>query len=228
MNAVAIMARKPEPGLVKTRLVPPLSQEDASRLYHCFLLDKIEQVNGIKEASHYVAFTPDSSRDFFENLIPTDFILLPQKGEDLGERLADVSSTLLDEGYERIAIMDSDSPNLPTRYISEGLEALESADVVLGPCEDGGYYLIGLSSKLPEIFEGIPWSTSHVTEVTTKKVRDLGKTVALLPKWYDVDTFEDLKRLKMGLDDYHEKEDDSYLCRNTDRVSTEIFKNVNE
>lgn len=226
MNAVAVMARKPEPGLVKTRLVPPLSPEDASRLYHCFLLDKIEQVKGINEASHYIAFTPESSRPFFENLIPSAFNLIAQAGEDLGSRLANASETLFDEGYERIAIIDSDSPNLPTKYIMDGLKALESADVVLGPCEDGGYYLIGLSSRLLQIFEGIPWSTSKVTEVTVNRAKELGRTITFLPKWYDVDTFEDLRHLKKELDDHRGKEDDSYFCMNTYRISSEILKKI--
>ncbi|UCF07870.1 MAG: TIGR04282 family arsenosugar biosynthesis glycosyltransferase [Thermoplasmata archaeon] len=218
MYAIVIMARKPEPGFVKTRLVPPLSPEEASRLYHCFLTDKVEQVQEIKEASHFIAFIPDSSRPFFEDLVPSDFRLLSQRGEDLGERLANVSDTLFDEGYERIAIIDSDSPNLPTHCITDGLEALGSADVALGPCQDGGYYLIGLSSKLPQIFEGIPWSTPSVVEATVNKAREHGKTITLLPQWYDVDTYEDLKRLKRELTNYRKETTDSYFCSNTYRI----------
>jgi rSAM/selenodomain-associated transferase 1 len=223
MNAVVIMARKPEPGKVKTRLVPPLSPEDASKLYHCFLLDKIEQVKEVNGASHIVAFTPESSRDFFEEIISQDFKLLAQKGENLGSRLANVSDSLFDERYERILILDSDSPNLPTQYITEGLKALETVDVVLGPCEDGGYYLIGLSSKIPQIFEGIPWSTPAVAMMTVEKARELGKTVTLLPQWYDVDTIDDLKRLKKELEEYLKVTKSMYYCKQTSIIINEIL-----
>ncbi len=126
-----------------------------------------------------------------------------------------MADSLFDEGYNRIAIIDSDSPNLPTQYILEGIEALEGADVVLGPCEDGGYYLVGLSSKLPEIFEGIPWSTPAVTEETVEITKKLGKKVTLLQQWYDVDTIDDLRRLQKMLDGSHKTATDAYYCKNT-------------
>jgi rSAM/selenodomain-associated transferase 1 len=223
MKAIVIMAREPEPHKVKTRLTPPLDPVTASKIYHGFLMDKIEQVEGIKEADHFVAYTPESSRYFFESIIPPDFTLLPQKGKDLGERLANICDTLFENGYVKIVMMDSDTPNLPSSYITDGLESLKKTDLVLGPCEDGGYYLIGLSSNMPQIFQGIPWSTSNVTEVTMRKAQALGKKIFLLEKWYDVDTISDLRRLKSELDAYPEVSNDVFFCKNTYKIVSEIF-----
>jgi uncharacterized protein len=200
MNAVVIMAKAPLPNEVKTRLIPPLSPEEASSLYHCFLLDKIAQVKSIREARHFLAYTPVTSKAFFRSIIPSSFSLINQVGADLGERLANVSKNLFDQGAEKVIILDSDSPNLPTDHILDGLSRLDDVDIALGPCEDGGYYLIGMRSYMPELFSGIPWSTSEVAKLTMKKAKALGLTVSLLPEWYDVDTMIDLERLKRDLD----------------------------
>ncbi|MDO8726142.1 MAG: TIGR04282 family arsenosugar biosynthesis glycosyltransferase [Candidatus Methanoperedens sp.] len=217
MNAVVIMAKAPVPKEVKTRLIPPLSPEEASSLYHYFLLDKITQVKSIKEARHFVAYTPVTSESFFRSLMPSGFILINQVGADLGERLANVSKNLFDQGAEKVIILDSDSPNLPTDHIREGLSILDEVDVALGPCEDGGYYLIGMRSFMPELFRGIPWSTSEVAELTMKKAKAFGLSVSLLPEWYDVDTMIDLERLKRDMDS---PVNNCYFCENTYRSLT--------
>jgi len=215
MNSIVIMAKAPVPNEVKTRLTPPLRPEEASRLYHGFLLDKIEQIKNINEVRRFVAYTPGEAEAFFRNIIPPGFSLFSQVGTDLGERLANVSGKLFAQGAEKVLILDSDTPNLPTDYIRDGISRLDEVDVVLGPCEDGGYYLIGMRKFVPEIFNGIPWSTSEVAELTFKKAQSLDLSVSLLDKWYDVDTVIDLKRLKKDLDMQSEK---SYFCENTCRT----------
>lgn len=223
MKAVIIMAREPKPNIVKTRFTPPLDPVDASRIYHGFLLDKIEQVEGINDSDRFVAYTPETSRKFFESIAPQDITLIAQSGKDLGERLANISKMLFRNGYKRIVIIDSDSPNLPSSYIISGLKALKRFDLVVGPCEDGGYYLIGLSSETPQIFQDIPWSTSKVTEITMKKARVLGKKLHLLEEWYDIDTFKDLKRLKSELDLDPDASGHGFFCKNTYKILSEIF-----
>jgi rSAM/selenodomain-associated transferase 1 len=224
MNAIVIIAKEPKPGSVKTRLTPPLDPQTASKIYHNLLLDRIEQVESLKGADHFVAYYPKSSLQFFQNIISSSFSLLPQKGKDLGERLSNIFSDLFKEGYERIVIMDSDSPNLPSRHISEGLRRLNEADLILGPCEDGGYYLVGLSSNMPQIFQGIPWSTSEVTKLTIEKARAMDKNISLLEKWYDVDTIEDLRRLRTELDSYLKAPNDTNFCRNTYEIISEYHE----
>jgi rSAM/selenodomain-associated transferase 1 len=224
MKAIVIMAREPEPNRVKTRLMPPLSPGDASRIYESFLLDKIENIKAIREVDRFVAYTPETSRNYFEGIIPSEFNLIAQKGKDLGERLANVSDSLFKNGYYGIMMMDSDTPNLPSSYIISGLEALDENDLVVGPCEDGGYYLIGLSRQIPEIFQGIPWSTPDVTKTTIMKAQSGGRSLSLLKKWYDVDTIEDLMRLKRDLDAAHDGSKTDLKCRNTHKILSEILR----
>jgi uncharacterized protein len=214
-NSIVIMAKAPAPNKVKTRLTPPLTPFEASSLYHNFLLDKIEQIKGIEEARPFIAYTPQSSESFFKSIIPPRFSLISQEGKDLGERLTKVSQELFAQGAEKVIILDSDTPNLPIDHIREGLARLDETDVVLGPCEDGGYYLIGMRSFIPEIFSGIPWSTTMVIELTMKKVLALGLTVSTLPGWYDVDTEKDLKRL---MRDIELPSNNCFLCENTHRA----------
>lgn len=223
MKAIVLMAREPKPTCVKTRLTPPLDPADASRIYHSFLLDKIDQVCGIDGVGRFVAYTPDSSREFFSTIVPRNFRLFPQEGGDLGERLANVSGSLLDEGYDGVVLMDSDTPNLPSSFIISGLEALNENDLVVGPCEDGGYYLIGLNRKTPEIFQDIPWSTPEVAQTTMGRSLALDLKAVMLQKWYDIDTFDDLKRLKREMDASFENSDLYLHCRNTYRTLSEIL-----
>ncbi|UCE75120.1 MAG: TIGR04282 family arsenosugar biosynthesis glycosyltransferase [Methanomassiliicoccales archaeon] len=222
MNAIVVMAREPQPNKVKTRLTPPLNPQTASKIYRGFLLDRIKQISGISDAHHFIAYTPSSAVQFFRNITPDSFTLLAQEGKDLGERLSNISYVLFEKGYEKVIIMDSDSPNLPTNHIFTALKNLDNADLVLGPCEDGGYYLVGLSLHVPEIFKDIPWSTSEVMKTTIRRAESAGKTISFLEKWYDVDTKEDLLRLKNDLDKQPKSPNDMYFCKNTYEIMSEF------
>jgi uncharacterized protein len=201
-SAVAIMAKAPEPGQVKTRLCPPLSHREAAQLYQCFLVDKIAQVNGLQEAAPVVSYTPDESKPAFKDLAPPHFALIPQRGDDLGARLLFTFDQLFRQGYTQVIVIDSDTPTLPTAYLEEALRliAAHENDVVLGPTEDGGYYLIGLRQAHRELFERMPWSTSQVFPETRRRSQQSGLTVTCTESWYDVDTAEDLTRLMESLD----------------------------
>ncbi|KDE55903.1 TIGR04282 family arsenosugar biosynthesis glycosyltransferase [Methanoculleus sp. MH98A] len=195
MRAAAVMARMPVPGEVKTRLVPPLTSWEAARLYTGFLLDTIELLASLEGTRPFVAYTPPAAGGFFSGIVPPGFSTLPQAGKDLGERLDDVTAALFSRGATAVVLCDSDSPTLPGRYITEAFRRLDEADVVIGPCDDGGYYLIGMRKRLPRLFEGIPWSSAHVTQRTVEAAERLGLSVSLLKPWYDVDTAADLARL---------------------------------
>jgi uncharacterized protein len=105
---------------------------------------------------------------------------------------------LLSEGHAGAIAIDSDSPTLPMAYVATAAETLRRtmADVVLGPAEDGGYYLIGVSAPQPWLFKGVAWSTSSVLTTTLARVKELGLRSHLLPSWFDVDTADDLARLR--------------------------------
>ncbi len=218
MNAIVIMAKAPFPNKVKTRLMPPLEPEEASDLYHNFLLDKIEQVRSISDVHPFIAYTPGTAEAFFRSILPPGFELISQSGAGLGERLADISKYLFRQGFRKVVLLDSDTPNLPPGFIKDAILRLDEVDVVLGTCEDGGYYLMGLRSYQPVLFKGIPWSTSQVAELTIGKAQSLGLKISLLDTWYDVDTFEELLRLKRELDSSPENQKNLFFCNNTCRA----------
>jgi uncharacterized protein len=211
-SAVAIMAKAPQPGQVKTRLCPPLTQRAAAEFYRCLLVDKIAQVNALPRTAPAVSYSPADAKSLFEDLTPPHFMLLPQRGDDLGARLLCTFEQLFGQGYTQAIIIDSDTPTLPTAYLEQALRliAARENDVVLGPTEDGGYYLIGLRQAYRELFDRMPWSTSQVLPETRRRSEQYGLTVACTEGWYDVDTPEDLVRLRNSL---HQIEDG--LARHT-------------
>jgi rSAM/selenodomain-associated transferase 1 len=199
-TAVVIMAKQPQPGAVKTRLCPPLSAQTAAALYQAFLLDKIAQVGTLKTAGPVIAYTPDTAHHFFAAIAP-HFLLIPQQGADLGARLANTFAHLFTTGYTGVLAIDSDTPTLPTHFLQQAVEclALPHNDVVIGPSEDGGYYLIGLRTLHRELFEDMPWSTAAVMAETKRRAAAKGLTVTDLPAWFDIDTPEELERLRTSL-----------------------------
>jgi rSAM/selenodomain-associated transferase 1 len=145
--------------------------------------------------------------------------MLSQAGEDLGERLANISEALFSRGATAVVLCDSDSPTLPGRYIREAFLRIGEADVVVGPCDDGGYYLIGMRRFTPCLFSDIPWSSAHVTQRTVEAAERLNLSVSLLEPWYDIDTAADLDRL------CHEvaaSPEDAAVARHTRRALVEI------
>jgi rSAM/selenodomain-associated transferase 1 len=199
--AVAIMAKAPWPGEVKTRLCPPLDAAQAAALYRCFLLDKIAAVRSLANASPVIAYWPEAAGAEFAALA-RDFSLVPQRGPDLGARLHATLTALLVDGHPGAMAVDSDTPTLPREFLQQGVNCLigREADVVLGPTEDGGYYLIGVRAAHATLFEAIPWSTAAVLEVTLEKAARAGLTTFCLPAWFDIDTPDDLRRLESALD----------------------------
>jgi rSAM/selenodomain-associated transferase 1 len=199
--AVAIMAKAPRAGGVKTRLCPPLLAADAAALYRCFLLDKIAAVRALSGARPVVAYTPDEAQAEFAALAP-DFTLVPQRGPDLGARLQATLAGLLAAGHLGAIAVDSDTPTLPREFLQQAVDCLThpGPDVVLGPTEDGGYYLIGVRAAHRTLFDGVPWSTSAVLEITLRRAAAAGLKAVCTPAWFDVDTPDDLRRLQKMLD----------------------------
>ena len=195
--AVAVMAKVPGMSLVKSRLHSVLTPALATELYRCFLLDRLDALAELSGVSLVVAFTPVEAEGLMQELAPASFRLVPQRGADLGERLSTLLLELLEDGHVGAIAIDSDSPTLPMAYVAEAAAVLAEGrcDAVLGPCEDGGYYLIGLRSPQPELFEGIPWSTDAVFSMTLGKASGRGLSVHVLPRWFDVDTETDLRQL---------------------------------
>ena len=200
-DALVIVAKAPVIGQVKTRLCPPLSAAEATELFCCFLVDTVARACTVPAVQVCLAFTPADSEDLFRTLLPFPVRYLSQRGNSLGERLVNIFADLLQEGFTRVVIMDSDSPTLPTAYLQGAFARLGDArhDAVLGPCSDGGYYLVGARAVHPGLFEHITWSTSLVLTETLAQARLHKLNVALLPSWYDVDNGADLRKLAAEL-----------------------------
>jgi uncharacterized protein len=198
--ALILMAKAPEAGRVKTRLCPPLSLDEAAELSRCFLLDTIERVRQVPEAAPVIAHDPPESGLAFATVAP-DFALIPQRGHDLGARMAQVVGAVLERGAGGAVVIGGDAPNLPVDHLRRavGLIAEGGHDVVLGPSQDGGYYLIGLRSLHDELFDAMAWSTAEVFDETLARCRRLQLRVARLPAWYDVDSAAALARLEADL-----------------------------
>jgi uncharacterized protein len=198
--ALAVMTKAPQAGRVKTRLTPPLSPDEAAALNICFLRDTaaaISQTADGKRAQGLGVFTPVGAEAAYAEILPKDFALVPQRGEAFGERLGAATEDLLQLGFSSLCLIDSDSPTVPVRAFEGATEYLsEKTDsVVLGPSDDGGYYLIGLKKLHRQLFDGIDWSTDRVLEQTIAAAGTIGLPVHLLPTWYDIDDRGTLARL---------------------------------
>ena len=194
--ALVIMAKEPALGRTKTRLCPPLTPAQAAALYEALLRDTIHLAAALDGVQLAVALTPPEATARFERWSPPGTLLLPVDGANIGECLDRVLSSLLAAGHSGVMALNSDGPTLPAGYLQQARARLDQADVVLGPGEDGGYYLIGLREPRPELFDHIDWSTAQVLPQTLARAESLGLRVALLPSWYDVDTAPDLDRLR--------------------------------
>lgn len=192
------VAKQPAPGATKTRLSPPLSAAQSAGLYECFLRDTLDLIRRTPGVGRGLAYLPVEARAYFHRLAP-DFELVAQQGGSLGERLHNLFRFHFGCGSRRVVIVDSDSPTLPVEYLAAAFSALESHDVVLGPCEDGGYYLIGLQRPAPRLLLEVEMSTPRVLADTLRLADEEGLGVNLLPAWYDVDDLAGLERLQSEL-----------------------------
>jgi hypothetical protein len=194
-RALMVIAKRPAAGQTKTRLCPPLSAGQAVALYEAFLRDTLDVARAVPNVERFVLYLPVDEADYFLGLAP-DFGLLPQEGDGLGERLDNALTHCLCNGYHQAVVMDSDSPTLPADYVAQAFTLLCGADAVFGPCDDGGYYLVGLNRPQPDLLRNVRMSTPAVLRDTLSLAERHRVRVALLPAWYDVDTASDLARLK--------------------------------
>jgi len=205
--ALLIFAKPPRPGKVKTRLEPALGTEKAAELYAAFLADTVAEMRRVETLGArrglavrvFVAWqSPPEAGDILflgGETVPA----LLQRGEDLGERLNNAVGDIFDQGYSNLVVVGSDMPLLTAEAVLEAFAALADHDLVLGPCADGGYYLIGLKRWQPFLFKGIAWGTERVLAQTQAKAEASGLSLRLLEEGYDVDTPESLERLKQDI-----------------------------
>jgi rSAM/selenodomain-associated transferase 1 len=199
---LVIIAKEPQIGTTKTRLSPPLDLAEAAELFEALLADTIALASSVKEVDLAVAVTPPESIGYFERKTPLGTILIPVTCDNIGDCLLQVFDELFQRGYPKVLAFNSDGPSLPKEYIHLAVRLLDDHDLVFGPSEDGGYYLVGSKELFSEIFTGIKWSTPEVLERSIAKAEVMNLQIALLPEWYDVDTERDIKRLLKEIHDF--------------------------
>ena len=211
---IAFMAKASAPGRAKTRLVPPLTYDQAADLNTAFLQDVADNIvlagrgaNGPAAIVGYAAYGPPGSGDFFRRILPQSIGLIEAWLPNFGDCLFHTIREILARGHHSAVVLNADSPTLPTAFLVETAEVLAQPGdrAVLGPSTDGGYYLLGLKFAHRRMFEDIAWSTDRVAEQSLARAGEIGLDVHILPAWYDVDDIDGLRRLQAELRDYESK-----------------------
>ncbi len=193
LNILLYFVKYPTPGKVKTRLAKTVGVQEAARLYRELAEKNLRVIASLHQRNIcdlVIAFDPLEKKEDFKRWLSVSCEYLPQCGEGLSERLTNTFREAFQKGGKRVMALGSDTLNLTPDIIEDGFEALKSKDVVVGPAEDGGYYLIGLSCFRPELFEGITWSTSEVLDQTYKLIRQLNLSYQSLCLLEDLDEIE--------------------------------------
>ena len=192
---IAIMARAPS-SEGKSRLIGDLGTHEGTSLRLALLRDTLESVSALA-AEKAVLYTPPEGDAEIRAVTPFQALFLPQRGSTLGERMREGARDLFTAGFDAVVLIGSDLPTLPPAHVIAALGIVARADeaLVLGPTEDGGYYLIGFTRLRPEFFEHIPWGTPLVLQRTREVAEALGIPVETMPLWYDVDSASDLRRV---------------------------------
>lgn len=206
--AIAVMAKAPRAGRVKTRLCPPLSEEGAAAMGAAFLRDITENLATaarVAPIDPWIAYAPSGSESGFDGVLHpgTRLVLadgagdMPDGVEGFGKCLLQATQRLLAMGYEAACVLNADSPTLPTACLVRLAAVLiaPGRQAVLGPADDGGYYALGVKTPEPRLFSDIAWSTERVAEQTRARADEIGLTLLELPPWYDVDDRAALYRL---------------------------------
>ena len=202
-----VFAKYPRPGTVKTRLVPPLTFDQAADLYTAFLCDSfsgfLQLMSPTRDIALYVADGQDCdcirevlvTKGILSDQDARDLVVHGQQGESLGDRMFRAFTDSFVAGYRDVLIVGSDQPGIPGAFLREAFAAFEENDLVIGPADDGGYYAIGLKSAQHSLFQDMPWSSPALYEKTLYTARNAGMQVHQLPVWHDVDDAEGLRWL---------------------------------
>ncbi|MGB0911800.1 MAG: TIGR04282 family arsenosugar biosynthesis glycosyltransferase [Nitrospirales bacterium] len=193
--ALIIFTKSPVPGLVKTRLCPPLAPDEAATLHGSLVLDTLERTRNLQGFDRFLACAPSKQHPFFQTVGARQQIELWEQisDADLGKRMDCAFGAAFERKYTYAVLIGSDLPSIDGETIQQAVRALAEHDVVIGPSVDGGYYLIGLKQPTPELFSNIPWSTDQVSSLTQQIANHLELSMKFLPEQRDLDTIEDLQ-----------------------------------
>jgi rSAM/selenodomain-associated transferase 1 len=193
-KCLGLFAKYWQPGQVKTRLADEIGAERAAEAYSHFVATLLERLRGSGE-QRFLVYSPRERGPEFTAILPDGWQSQSQAEGDLGSRMKSFFEQRFAAGCKRVVLLGSDSPNVPLEYVRQAFDLLKEHDVVLGPSEDGGYWLVGAAGGVPDIFEAIPWSTPQVWPATLAAIGTASLSHAVVPTWYDVDLQNDLSRL---------------------------------
>jgi rSAM/selenodomain-associated transferase 1 len=193
---ILFFVKYPEAGEVKTRLAEYIGSKEAAELYRNFVLDLLTKLEST-QLPFKICFYPEQKRELLMGWLGDGYEYSPQRGSDVGERMAGAFQEAFAGGHRRVILIGSDFPDLPKSFFEESLGALNTHDAVIGPAMDGGYYLIGFRHEtfFHQAFEGMQWGTEGVFRRTLSILKDYRRRVYVLPVWNDIDTIEDLRQL---------------------------------
>ncbi|NNE98639.1 MAG: glycosyltransferase [Pyrinomonadaceae bacterium] len=198
-ETVIIMVKVPVGGDVKTRMQPYISKAQSAELATALLKDAEERVASTN-CEPIIAYTPAHHKKRLKAILPQQHILIEQEGTDLGERMHRAFEYAFQVGFESVVMIGTDSPTFPREFIARAFRKLGTgSDIVIGESEDGGFYLLGLKSAGPGIFDGVEWGSPRAFAQTKRNAEMQKLLLDFLPIWYDVDLPADLERLKHEL-----------------------------
>ncbi len=207
-----VFAKYPQPGAVNTRMVPPLTPTEAAELHTASLLAVCESIGSIADLDTKLVVTPDERVSDLGKLVGASECW-PQGDGDLGRRLARATDRAFGAGAEGVLLLGADSPTLPVSFLTTAVANLSRHQAILGPSDDGGYYLLGVRQPLPVLLERIDWGGEKVADQTRQRALAAGIDLWELPAWYDLDRFDDLKRAVGDLVDTAQGPAATVFCR---------------
>lgn len=219
-NGVLVFIKSPEIGKVKSRLSSSIDKETVLEIYRLFVQDILQNLEKLPYEK-IICYHPKNAIDGIKKWLGSDYIYIPQNGRNLGERLKNGFIQGFEKGFTKLIAIGSDSPDMKLGFFNDAFENLDAHDTVIGPCTDGGYYLIGFSNSsfYPKVFDDIPWSTEFVYEKSLDSINRGNLKVYILPVWQDVDTIEDLFNL------YKNNQKTEYKNSETIGFLSKFFKN---
>ena len=193
-NNVITFCKYPLEGKVKTRIAKTIGNEFAVKLYKLFAEHTFQELLKTESIFPYLFFADNNDREKIKKWAGAEFLLEPQEGDDLGERMYNAFKKVIDRGSTKTIIIGTDIPDMYSDIIRKALQALNNSDVVIGPANDGGYYLLGMKNLYKNLFSGIEWGSNSVLRMTLEKINALNLSYSILPELIDVDTEDDLKK----------------------------------
>ncbi len=212
-KALITFVKAPVPGTVKTRLQADMPVDEVVEIYKSFVREITSGCSRLKGIDRFLGCAPSKDDPFLREITEKyEMVAFNQRGDDLGKRIVNGFRDIFKKGYSSVVLIGSDSPTIPKEYIRKAFRELEKKDFIVGPCCDGGMYLIGAKNSInPRIFQKITWDSSDVLNLTMSNLFRLNIPFSMLPFWYDIDNIDDLKFLKLHLK--HLKKEIPYIVQ---------------